>query len=396
MEAVMGYDFSHRISSLKPSAIREILKATADPGVIPFAAGNPAPESFPVEAILRFTQDILTDSPVEALQYGISEGYMPLREALKKRLTEKLNSFRDFDDLIIVSGAQQGVELTCKIFCNEGDTVICENPSFIGSLNAIRSYNVNLRGINIEPDGININELENVLETSRNVKLIYLIPDFQNPTGITMSLEKRRAVYELAKKHSVIIIEDDPYRDLRFAGEDLPTIKSMDTEGLVVYCGSFSKTLSAGLRVGFVAAAGEIIQKLVVAKQVSDVHTTMLSQMLAERFMTQYDFEGHLMKIKEIYRHKSSLMLGGIERHFDKDIAYTSPQGGLFLWCTLPERTDMLDYIKRAASAGVAAVPGIAFLADTGGVCNSFRLNYSTPTDEQIVTGIEIMGGILL
>jgi 2-aminoadipate transaminase len=194
----MQYHFSNRISSLKPSAIREILKATSDPSVIPFAAGNPAPESFPVEAIRSFTKEILEKQPVLALQYGISEGYLPLRNILKKRAKETLHSLSDSDELIIVSGAQQGVELTCKILCNEGDTVLCENPSFIGSLNAIRSYNANLHGINMEADGINIVELENALKTSKNIKFMYLIPNFQNPTGITMSVEKRHAVYELA------------------------------------------------------------------------------------------------------------------------------------------------------------------------------------------------------
>lgn len=392
----MTYQFSNRISSLKPSAIREILKATADPSVIPFAAGNPAPESFPVDAIRSFTQEILGKNPIAALQYGITEGYLPLREALKKRAKEKLWSMHDSDDLIIVSGAQQGVELTAKVFCNEGDTVLCENPSFIGSLNAIRSYNVNLHGIKIDEDGIDIAELENALKTCRNVKLMYLIPNFQNPTGITMSLEKRKAVYALAKQYGVMIIEDDPYHDIRFAGSDLPTIKSMDTDGLVVYCGSFSKTLSAGLRVGYVIAPDAVIQKLVVAKQVSDVHTTMLSQMLAYQFMSAYDFEGHIKKIQAIYRHKSSLMLEGIERHFNKEITYTRPEGGLFLWCTLPARTDMLAFVKTAAAAGVAAVPGVAFNAKPTDASNSFRLNYSTPTDDQIVRGIEILGGIAL
>lgn len=327
----MEYIFSDRISSLKPSAIREILKATSQPGIIPFAAGNPAPESFPVEAIRRFSQEILEENPVLALQYGISEGYTPLRNVLLERMKNKFNSVRDFDDLIIVSGAQQGVELACKVFCNEGDTVICENPSFIGSLNAIRSYNVKLHGIPLEQDGIDIGQLEAALNSDKKVKLLYLIPNFQNPTGITMSLEKRKAVYKLASKHHVMIIEDNPYGDLRFAGEELPTIKSLDTEGLVIYCGSFSKILSAGMRVGYALAPSEVIQKMVVAKQVSDVHTNMLSQLLAERFMTRFDFESHIVKIKELYRHKSALMIEGMEKHFDKRITFTRPQGGLFL-----------------------------------------------------------------
>jgi 2-aminoadipate transaminase len=391
---LMDYKFSDRISSLKPSAIREILKATSDPSVIPFAAGNPAPEAFPVDAIRTFTAEILGSEPIPALQYGISEGYTPLRDALRKRLRGRLHSCSDGDDLIIVSGAQQGIELASKVFCNEGDTVICEDPSFIGALNAIRSYNVVLRGVPVESDGIDTERLEQTLKTSKNTKLMYLIPNYQNPTGITMSAEKRRRVYELAKKYGVMIIEDDPYHDIRFAGEELPTIKSMDTEGLVIYCGSFSKTLSAGLRVGFVCAPAAVISKLTVAKQVSDVHTAMLCQMLAYKFLTEYDYDAHLERIQAIYRHKASLMLDGIRDNLDARITYTRPQGGLFLWCTLPASSDMLGYIKRAAQAGVAAVPGVAFNADPKSPCDSFRLNYSTPTDDQLVRGMEILGKI--
>ena len=390
----MDYIFSDRIAALKPSAIREILKATADPGVIPFAAGNPAPEAFPVEAIRSFSRDILEENPIAALQYGISEGYGPLRELVRRRMSDKFRSVADSDDVIIVSGAQQGSELTCKILCNEGDTVLCENPSFIGVLNALRSYNVNLRGIPMEEDGVSIGEMERALREEKNVKLMYLIPNFQNPTGITMSLAKRRAVYELAKRYGVVIIEDNPYGDLRFAGEDLPNIKSMDTEGLVVYCGSFSKILSPGLRVGFVIAAKPLLQKMIVAKQVSDVHTSMLSQMLAERFMSHFDLEGHIGKIRQIYRHKCARMIEGMEAHFDPRIRFTRPDGGLFLWCTLPQGADMPAYCRKAADAGVAVVPGVAFNASPNDPSDSFRLNYSTPRDEQIVRGIEILGSI--
>lgn len=197
---LMEYTYSDRISALQPSLIREILKNSSGSNIIPFSAGNPSPESFPVEAIRKISQEILTENPTEALQYGISEGYTPLRDALKNRMKQKFGCGRDFDDLVIVSGGQQGIELTCKVLCNEGDTVICENPSFIGALNAFRSYNVKLRGVKMEDDGVNTDELEKALKEEKNVKLLYLIPTFQNPTGITMSLEKRKTVYALAKK----------------------------------------------------------------------------------------------------------------------------------------------------------------------------------------------------
>lgn len=391
----MNYVFSDRISSLKPSLIREILKNTSGTDVIAFSAGNPSPESFPIAEMKNIADSIFDNNAVEALQYGISEGYTPLRDALRKRMKTKFNAGADFDDLIIVSGAQQGLELACKVLCNEGDTVICENPSFIGATNAFRSYNVNLVGVELENDGINIEKLEHALKTEKNVRFIYLIPTFQNPMGITTSLEKRKAIYELAKKYGVIIIEDNPYGDLRFEGEEVPVIKSLDTEGLVIYAGSFSKILSAGIRVGYILAPSPIIQKMTVAKQVSDVHTNLFFQMAAYRFMTQYNMEAHIEKIRALYRHKSSLMISSLEKAFGDKVDFTRPQGGLFLWCTLPEKVDMLDYCKKASANKVAVVPGIAFCASPSDKCNSFRLNYSTPSDEQIVEGCAILGKVL-
>jgi 2-aminoadipate transaminase len=391
----MNMTFSNRISALQPSAIREILKSASDPNIISLAAGNPASESFPVEDIKRISAEIFEKNPVEALQYGISEGYTPLRDALKKQMKTRFDCGTNHDDLIIVSGAQQGIELTCKILCNEGDTVICENPCFIGALNAFRSYNVNLYGVEIENDGINLTALEAALKTQKNVKLIYLIPTFQNPTGITTSEVKRKAVYALAKKYNVMILEDNPYADLRFEGENVPCIKSFDTDGLVIYCGSFSKVLSAGIRVGYVLAPSEVIQKMVVAKQVSDVHTNLFFQILSYRFITECDLESHIKKIQQIYRHKSSLMIQGIENHFRKDITFIRPQGGLFLWCNLPQSINMIDYCKLAAANGVAVVPGSAFNVNENDYCNSIRLNYSTPADEQIVKGMEILGSLV-
>lgn len=386
--------FSDRISALQPSAIREILKSASDPNIISLAAGNPAPESFPIEDIRRLSAEIFEQKPVKALQYGITEGYTPLRYALKEHMKTRFNCNGENDDLIIVSGAQQGIELTCKVLCNEGDTVICENPSFIGALNAFRSYNVNLCGVEMEQDGLNLESLETALKTQKKVKLIYLIPTFQNPTGITMSLAKRKAVYELAKKYSVMILEDNPYADLRFDGEDIACIKSFDTEGLVIYCGSFSKILSAGMRVGYVFAPVNVIQKLVVAKQVSDVHTNMFFQILTHRFITECNLAQHIKKIQQIYKHKSSLMMSGIEQHMSSEITFIRPQGGLFLWCSLPKSIDMIDYCKRAAASGVAVVPGSAFTANSTDYCNSIRLNYSTPTDDKIVRGMEILGSL--
>jgi 2-aminoadipate transaminase len=390
----MEYVFSNRISALQPSLIREILKNSSGSNVIPFSAGNPSPESFPVEDMKKITSEIFDTASSEALQYGISEGYTPLRDTLKDRMKNKFGCGKDFDELIVVSGGQQGIELACKVLCNEGDTVICENPSFIGATNAFRSYNVNLCGIELENDGINIEKLEQALKTEKNVKLLYLIPTFQNPMGITTSLEKRKAIYELAKKYQVLIIEDNPYGDLRFEGEEVPVIKSMDTEGLVIYCGSFSKILSAGIRVGYVLAPNEVIQKMVVAKQVSDVHTNLFFQMVAHRFMTQYNMEAHIEKIRTLYLRKSGLMLSCLDKAFGGKVDFTRPKGGLFLWGTLPDRVNMLDYCKNTAAQKVAVVPGVAFCISPSDKCNSFRLNFSTPSDAQIEQGTEILGRV--
>lgn len=390
----MEYHISTRLASLKPSAIREIFKATTDPTIIPFAAGNPASESFPVGAIRAFTKEILEEHPVMALQYGITEGHAPLRTLLKTRMKQVYGCGRADDDLIVVSGAQQGAELAAKAICDEGDTVLCEDPSFIGVLNAMRSLNIRLKGIPLQDDGIDIDRLEQALRTEKRVRMLYIIPNFQNPTGITTSLEKRRAVYALARKYNILILEDNPYGELRFAGEDIPHIKSMDEDGRVIYLGTFSKILSAGMRVGYVLGPSKILQKMVVAKQGEDVHTSMLAQMTAERFLKWNGFEGHLQSVRALYREKCGKMLDGIRQQFDARIHYTVPQGGLFLWCTLPEGNDALLYCKSAIAAGVAVVPGTAFLTDIQEESRSFRLNFSTPSDVQIEIGIQRLSEI--
>ena len=303
----MNYTFSDKISGLKPSAIREILKATADPSIIAFAAGNPAPDAFPVEEIKKITMDILEKNPIAALQYGATEGYTPLRDAVKKRLASQ-GSFTDRDELIITSGGQQASELSCKIFLNEGDTLICESPSFIGCLNAFRSYNAHLAGVEMDDEGISIAGLEEAVKNNKNCKLLYVIPNFQNPSGRCMSAARRKAVYEFACAHNLVIIEDNPYGELRFAGEDIPSIKSLDTEGRVIYAGSFSKVVSPGMRVGFIAAAPEIISKIVVCKQVSDVHSNILAQMICHRILTEDDFDAHIASLKQISKRKYTLM----------------------------------------------------------------------------------------
>lgn len=390
----MDYSFSNRISSLKPSAIREILKTASDPEVISFSAGNPAPEAFPVKEITEIISDIMQTRPIDALQYSVTEGYMPLRETLTNYMKQQHGACREFDSLIVTSGAQQVMDMATKSLCNEGDTVICEAPSFIGSLNAFRSYRVNLCGVPMESDGMNIQALEEALKTRANVKFIYTIPNFQNPSGITMSMEKRRAVYSLAKKYGVMILEDNPYGDIRFAGEHIPPIKSLDEDGIVIYAGSFSKVLSPGIRVGYAVAPQPIIAKMTICKQTSDVHTTVLPQMIAHEFMTKYDFEAHLERIREIYKNKANLMMDLMKKHLSPKITFQKIEGGLFLWCRLPYSADMPAFCKKAIENKVAVVPGSAFLTDENEPCQYFRLNYSTPTDEQLIHGMEILGNL--
>lgn len=388
----MNYNFSNKVKALKPSAIREIMKYTALPEIIPFAAGNPAPEAFPSKEVAEITSKILAENPIAALQYSITEGYTPLRDTLKKRLANQ-NCFNpDIDEVITTSGGQQANELSCKVFLNEGDTLICESPSFIGSLNSFRSYGVHLVGVDMDDDGIKLDVLEDTIKNNKNVKLIYVIPNFQNPTGKCMSLEKRKGVYELAKKYDIVILEDNPYGELRFHGENIPTIKSLDTDGRVIYAGSFSKVIAPGLRVGFVSAPKEIVQKIVVCKQVADVHTNVLAQMICHQIMTEYDFEAHLADLRNIYKSKCDLMLSEIDKNFSKKLTTTKPEGGLFIWGTLPDDCDMMDFCKKAVERKVAVVPGNAFIIDENEKISCFRMNFSTPSDEQLVKGCEIIG----
>ena len=390
----MEFQFAGRMDNLHASAIREILKFTSDPEVISFAAGNPAPEAFPVEAVQRISAEILAENPIGALQYSVTEGYGPLRENIQKVILNKEEIVKENDQLIITTGAQQAIELSCKVLCNPGDTLICEKPSFVGSLNSFKSYEVNLVGIEIEEGGISLEKLEQALQENKNTKCLYLIPNFQNPSGTTMSLEKRKAVLELAKKYDVMIIEDNPYGDLRFAGEHVPSIKSMDTEGRVIYCGTFSKILSPGLRVGFLVADKDFAQKVVVCKQCSDVHTNIFGQMICSRFLDEVDYDQHIAGLREIYRHKCSLMLDEMKKHFDPRITYTQPEGGLFIWCTLPEGVDMPAFCKTAVLNKVAVVPGTAFMPSEDIPTQSFRVNYSTPTDQAIVKGVKLLGDL--
>ncbi|MBR5271910.1 MAG: PLP-dependent aminotransferase family protein [Clostridia bacterium] len=389
----MEYNFSNKLANLKPSAIREILKATSDPRIIPLAAGNPSVEAFPVDDVRRISSEIFAEMPITALQYSVTEGYPALRESIAERM-KKYGIGREFDQVLVTAGAQQVMDLATKSLCNEGDTVICEAPSFIGSLNCFRANGCRLVGVEVESDGMNIEKLEQALKTEKNVKFIYTIPNFQNPAGVTMSLEKRKALYEVAKKYGVLILEDNPYGDLRVSGEDVPSIKSFDEDGIVIYAGSFSKILSPGLRVGYSIAPQALSAKMTVCKQTEDVHTAIFNQLVVSKWMKECDFDAHIEKLRNIYREKLNLMCDTIDAKMNGFFTYNRPEGGLFVWCKIPDGIDMPEFCKKGIAAGVAAVPGSAFMVDDSQPTQYIRLNFSTPSNEQIVRGIELFADI--
>ena len=371
----MQYNFSNRFKNLKPSPAGDILAMMGDPTLIKFSGGNPATDSFPIDKITEFSNEVLTTKPLSVLEYGLTEGYHPLLQEAKKFLNRDGNVVRDDDMMICTSGSQQIADCLAKVVCNEGDTVLTEDPSFLGVLDSIRSNGANLVGVKMEDDGIDLSDLEEKLQIKPTPKFIYVIPNFQNPTGITMSLEKRKAVYELCKKYGVLILEDNPYGQLRFSGEAVPPIKSFDEEGIVIYAASFSKIIAPGIRVACAVGKPEIIGAI---KQV--------------KFLNDCDMDAQIEKLKEIYGAKNKVMQDEMAKNFHPSVKYTKPEGGMFVWVTLPDGVDMMKFVGEALENKVALVPGTAFLADTSMPCQSFRMNFSTPSTEDIIKGIEILG----
>jgi 2-aminoadipate transaminase len=389
----MNNYLAERVKPLKASAIREMFKLMADPEVISLAGGSPSPELFPSEELSKIAGKILMTAPKAALQYGTTDGYGPLKEIVAQRV-RKVDSIKDGDAVLIMTGAQQGIDLAAKVLVNEGDAVVVEDPSFVGTLNSLRSYRANLIGVPLEEDGMNMEKLEEALKNNA-VKLIYTIPTFQNPSGITMSLEKRKKLLALAKQYDVMVLEDNPYGDLRFSGEPVPTIKSMDTEGRVIYVGSFSKILSPGLRIGYTVANKELSDRIEVVKQANDVHTPTLTQMMAAEFMKKYDMEAHIEKSKQLYGEKCAHMLACMDKYFPDSVTYTRPEGGIFILCTCPEGTDTDALLKESLKNKVAFVAGSSFAVDASKPSNLFRLNYSMMSNEKIEQGIRLLGEVL-
>lgn len=384
---------SKRASGIKASAIREMFKLMANADIISLAGGSPAPELFPGEELAEIARDILKNNPSLALSYGVTDGYPRLMEKLRKR-AEKINSVKDTDRIIVTTGAQQGLDLAIKVLVNDGEAVVVEAPSFVGTLNSFRSHRAEMIGVPLENDGMNMEKLEEVLKANK-VKLIYTIPTFQNPSGITMSLAKRKKMLELASKYDVLILEDNPYGDLRFSGEDIPTVKSLDTEGRVIYVGSLSKILSPGMRIGYTIAEPGISDRIEVMKQANDVHTPVLTQMIADEYMNRYDLDAHIEKSKELYGRKCAFMLSCMDKYFPASVTYTRPEGGIFIMCTAPEGTDTNALLRESLKYNVAFVAGNSFEVDQSKPSNMFRLNYSTMSEEKIEQGIKALAKCL-
>ena len=388
----MAVKFAERTNNMEGSAIRELLKLTQRPEVISFAGGLPAPELFPVKEMIEVSKKVLEESGTSAMQYSTTEGYLPLRKHLANRMNEKLKTNVGPDDLLITNGSQQCLDFLGKAFLDKGDVVLCESPSYVGAINAFNAYQPRFIDVPTDENGMIMEELEKILATTDNVKFIYVIPDFQNPSGRTWPLERRKKFMEIINKYEIPVAEDNPYGELRFEGEYLPSLKSMDTKGLVMFLGTLSKILCPGYRIGWVAASEEILAKFNVIKQAADLQASTISQMEMAKFFDMYSVDDHVKKIREVYGHRRTVMMNAIEKYFPKCVKYTHPNGGLFTWVILPEGIDASKLQKeKALPHNVAFVPGAPFFPN-GGNTNTFRMNYSNMPDDKIEEGIRLLG----
>ena len=384
----MSLKFARRIDSLRASDIREILKITQRAEVISFAGGLPAPELFPVEEMKEISRLLMEESGRAALQYSTTEGHEPLRQKIAARIGRKFDTQASAAEVMITSGSQQALDFTGKLFLDAGDVVLCESPTYLAAISAFRAYQPEFIAVPTDDDGMIIEELDRILARTDKVKLIYVIPDFQNPTGRTWSLERRRRFMETVSHYGVAVLEDNPYGELRFEGDILPSIKSMDHEGLVIGTGTFSKTFCPGMRIGWLVAAPAVIEKYVLIKQGADLCTSLRNQMEIDLFMERFDFEGNLSRLIELYRRRRNAMVEALEELMLAGVSFTRPQGGLFLWVTLPQRIKAIALLKRCLEKNLAFVPGDAFFPN-GGVENTLRLNYSNMPEERIREGIK-------
>lgn len=383
---LMNSIFADRMKTTRKSFIREILKVTQKPEVISFAGGLPNPNFFPVEEIASATSKVLAKDGRNALQYSTTEGYLPLREFIAERYFKKSGLKIDPDEILITNGSQQGIDLIGKVFLNKGDAAFIERPGYLGAIQAFSILEAKISSVPLLDDGIDTGLLDKALSRGK-AKLFYTVPNFQNPSGISYSGQKRKDVARILEKHNVICIEDNPYGELRFAGDDLPSIRNYSDNTILL--GSFSKIVSPGLRLGWICAGNEIMEKLIVAKQAADLHSNHLAQRIVHQYLMDNDIDEHVMKIRAAYKKRRDFMIAMMAEHFPEEVKYTEPEGGMFLWVTLPENVSSMDLFELAAKDNVAFVPGNAFYIDDGSKNNTLRLNFSNSDEEQIEEGIK-------
>lgn len=376
--------FADRMSCIHKSFVREILKVTEDREVISFAGGLPNPRCFPVQEIAAAAEKVLSECGEAALQYATSEGYLPLRQMIARRYAEQ-GVLVSPSEILITNGSQQGLDLLGKAFLNKGDGIIVERPTYLAAIQSFGLFEPKFHSVPLQEDGVDPEAIEKAL-TQDESKLFYSVPNFQNPTGITYSREKRRAVAEKLQGNNTVFIEDNPYGELRFIGEDEPSMRTFLGDDCVLL-GSFSKIVSPGIRLGWIAACPEIMEKLIVAKQASDLHSNYLCQRIVHQYLLDNDIERHIAKIRKVYREQRDHMVQTMEECFPEEVSFTRPEGGMFLWATLPESMSALDLFHQAIKENVAFVPGQAFYANGGGN-NTMRLNFSNSDEDKISEGI--------
>ena len=380
---------------VQPNAVGELLRMGADPSITSFAGGYPDSTMFPKEALDQAFHEAIGEQGAQSLQYTVSDGPVKLRQQIAARMAAR-GTMADADDILVLQGSQQGLDLISKLLVNPGDVIITESPTFLGALIAFNPMEPRYFGVKMQEDGLDPDHLEKLLQSHSNVKFIYTIPDFQNPTGVSLSLEKRKRVIELANTHDVVILEDTAYREVRFAGDAPPTLKSLDTEGRVILLGSFSKILAPGLRLGWCMAERSIIQKLGLLKLAADTQCSTVNMAAVSLLLDSFDLDRHIVKLQDAYRRKKNLMLDAMRQHFPQDVTMTDPDGGLFTWVTFPKGFDSETFMREHAlpEAKVAYVPGASFFPESPEQ-NHARFNYSGPADERIVSGIAALGQCL-
>lgn len=388
--------YAHRTANMLSSEIRDLLDITARSDIISLAGGLPYTQAFDPEVMIRLVQQVLSEDCAASLQYGPTDGYAPLKHALVNIMAEEGTPCLP-EDLLVTNGAQQGLEIIAKIFINPGDDIITEAPSYVGALNSFLSYQPRIHAIPMDEEGIILERLEETLRAlareGRQVKLIYTIPNFQNPSGVTMSAERRYGLLEIASSFDCLVVEDNPYGLLRFEGEPGPTLRSLD-DTRVIYLGTLSKIFSAGMRIGWVAAPHPILEKLLLAKQSADLCTSSFTQRVAHLYFSQEDWRGQIRNLVEIYRERRNVMLAAMEEFLDGLAQWTNPQGGLFVWATLPDYIHTSEMLASAIEAKVAYVPGSGFFPYRGGE-NCLRLNFSYPEPDLLWEGIKRLSKVI-